>query len=85
MYVYIVESGFCSQRGDILHVSLTYKGAEDFLKPIIEEHKRVGDVLTGGLSEYDKDPRAICGCWAGPAKGNRSAHGYRIIKAPVMP
>ena len=83
MYVYVIEKGSSigTQKGTIYNIFTNEeKARKEMARLRSERANRVGDVVTDGVDEWDKEPGILDGFWYGPAQGNRTASGYRLQK-----
>lgn len=80
MKVYIIESGNCCQHGHIFRAYFSLKNAILDLQILADNKRKEGYIVTPGLGDDDNEGMTICGFWAGPEKGNRTAEGWRITE-----
>ena len=83
MYVYVIEKGSSigTQKGTIHAIFMNEEKARSEMRKLrTVRASRDGDVVTDGVSEWDKEPGILDGFWYGPKTGNTHASGYRLQK-----
>lgn len=79
MFVYVIEKGTAigTQCGKIHQI---YSSEENARKEMtrLKYLKAKNNVITEGVSEFNKTPDVLEGFWYGPEKGNRTADGFLL-------
>lgn len=79
MKIYLLETGFCRQDGELIDAFTKLDDAlAEFEHRKDVEARKAYNTVTVGINEYDKTPGVICGFWSGPERGNHCAHGWRV-------